>query len=75
MLGDTPMCEDSFGNIIWFMKGHGKEDVSKELYYVLYLKSDGTLKSNEAIMEINDIWDYRDQMIAFKAANHWNEAQ
>ena len=66
-----PLCEDSFGNSIWVTKGTGKDD-GQEKIYVALLNTDGKLKSDNAIMEIINIWDYRDQMIAFKEVNGWN---
>ena len=73
--GDIPMCEDSFGHIIWFAKGLVSEEDPQERYYVFFFNADGTLKGGDAIMEIDDIWNYSEQMISFKEANHWNQEE
>lgn len=73
--GDTPMCEDSFGSLIWFMQGYVSDEPKTMKYYVVFFNADGTVKGDDAIMEIKDIWDYRDQLIAFKEVNHWNKAE
>ena len=71
---ETPMCEDAFGHIIWYMEGFANKEDTQRKCYVFLFNADGELKSDEALMEINDIWDYRDQMIAFKEVNGWNKS-
>ena len=73
MIYEEPLCEDSFGHIIWYMEGIVNKGDSEHRIFVFFFNADGTLKGDDAIMEINDIWDYSEQMIAFKEANHWNK--
>ena len=70
---EMPLCEDSYGHIIWYMEGLVNKGDDHHRYYVFFFNTDGTLKGDDAIMEIEDIWNYSEQMIAFKEVNHWNK--
>ena len=57
------------------MQGYVSDEPKTMKYYVVFFNANGTVKGDDAIMEIKDIWDYRDQLIAFKEVNHWNKAE
>lgn len=36
--------------------------------------SNGEVKDEKSVLKIDDIWDYNEQLRAFKAANNWDKA-
>ena len=67
---------DKNGNVIFFMRGsrHDRE-LQTRVYYPAFLfmfDVDGYLIEDTGVMELTDLWDYRDLLRAFKEANGWS---
>lgn len=58
-LGSIPLTMDKNGNVIYFWER-----------WIFMFDSDGELIEG-AVMELTDLWDYRDELREFKEANGW----
>ena len=72
-----PLTMDKNGNVIFFMRGrrHDREETPVWVYYPAFLfmfDADGNLIEDTGIMELTDLWDYRDQLREFKEVNGWS---
>ena len=67
-----PLTMDKDGNIIFFMRGRQPENRRLYTPSVLFMfDADGNLIEGTGVMELIDLWDYRDQLREFKEANGW----
>lgn len=74
--GYVPLCQDGYENTLMLLSGNREGEPQGDNFnhfYAVLFSAEGKLKSDNAVMEVTDIWDYRDQMIAFKEANGWNK--
>jgi len=58
-----PLTTDQDGNVLFL--------ISAVRTFLLMFDSDGTLIEETGIMELYDLWNYRDQLREFKEANGW----
>jgi len=65
--GGFTLTMDSTGNVIIFQR------TSRDRRGFLFMfDGDGNLIEETGIMELTDLWDYRDQLREFKEANGWS---
>ena len=72
----VPLTMDKNGNVIFFMRGrrHDRE-LQTQVHYPAFLfifDVDGNLIEDTGVMELTDLWDYREQLREFKEANGWS---
>ncbi len=68
---DRLLTVDSRGNAIYVLREYNRNAADGSEYgkaYFMWVDTNGAVG---AIEEIKDLWDYRDQLIDFKAANGW----
>ena len=66
-----PLTMDRNGNVIYFSRSHSNAGVGFSPPGFLFMfDSDGELIEG-AVMELTDLWDYRDELREFKEANGW----
>ena len=70
-----PLTMDKNGNVIYVIRGSNYDSNRQEwTFYSTFLfmfDSDGELIEG-AVMELEDLWDYRDQLREFKEAHGWS---
>lgn len=75
-LSSTLLTTDKNGKSIYFMHG-AKPDKTKQIdvyttkAYIIMFNEDGTVDPKIGIEEVNDIFDYKEQLKEFKIANNW----
>ena len=71
-----PLTMDKNGNILFFMRGRYRDrEAQVWVYYPAFLfmfDANGNLIEDTGVMELTDLWDYRDQLREFKEANEWS---
>ena len=71
-----PLTMDKNGNVIYFIMGSSFDSDTQEwTFYRAFLfmfDANGELIEGTGTMELFDLWDYRDELIAFKEANGWS---
>ena len=67
---------DNNGNVIFFMRGSYRSVETQRLaHYPSFLfmfDAEGNLVEDTGIMELTDLWDYRNQLREFKEINGWS---
>jgi len=65
------LTSDEYDRHIFFYRVLDKDDIYTKSYVVLFNK-DGSFDAENGIMEIKDVWNYQDDLKAFKERNGWN---
>ena len=73
----TLLTTDKNGNSIYYIRvkptyAENIDYIFTKSYVVMFDKN-GDFNESTGIMEIEDVWDYQEQLAAFKEANSWNE--
>ena len=66
------LTSDDYGRHIYFYRVIRDEDEVYTKSYVVAFNKDGSYDETDGIMEITDLWDYQDDLKAFKERNGWN---
>jgi len=67
------LTSDSYNRHIYFFRGITEDDVYTRSFVVIFNK-DGTFDPDVGVMEIQDVWNYQDDLKAFKERNGWNNS-
>lgn len=71
------LTTDKNGKSIYFVRtAHSANEDDKNYIittYAFMFDKNGNVDSSKGIMAIKDVWDYSEQLAAFKAANDWNK--
>jgi len=72
----APLTTDRNGNVIYFMREFYRGIEIEGTHYfarsfLFMFDSDGNWIEDTGVMELYDLWDYRDQLREFKEANGW----
>jgi len=65
------LTSDEYDRHIYFFRGLDENDEYTKSYVVMFNK-DGSFDSKNGIMEITDLWNYQDDLKAFKERNGWD---
>jgi len=65
------LTSDQYDRHIYYFRCR-KEDRTYTKSYVVMFNKDGTFDPDTGIMEIIDVWNYQDDLKAFKELNGWN---
>jgi len=74
----TPLSMDKNGNVIFFMRGSVRDSETNTMTrypaFLFMFDNDGNLIEETGVMALPDenLWDYRELLIEFKAANGWS---
>ena len=72
----TFLSTDSYGRSIYVTLGkraeHNQSMVTKYRYMLLLFDPDGSYDESRCIMELTDLYNYQDDLKAFKERNDWN---
>jgi hypothetical protein len=66
------LTEDVYGRCIGYIWGNDKNGDS-DRYYAIIISKNGYYDKENFLMEIEDMFDYQDQMKEFKERNRWNQ--
>jgi len=66
---------DSDGRMMYSAYGEGRGSTSTnfDVYLALIFNTDGTYNEETCIMELTDLYNYQDELKAFKELNNWNQ--
>jgi hypothetical protein len=65
------LTSDKYDRHIFFFRVVNEDEIYTKSYVVMFNK-DGSFDPDQGIMEIIDVWDYQDDLKAFKDKNGWN---
>jgi len=65
------LTSDYYDRHIYFFRCIEGDAYTKS--YVVIFNKDGTFDPNNGAMEITDVWNYQDELKAFKERNNWNK--
>ncbi|MDR1940053.1 MAG: hypothetical protein LBQ40_04580, partial [Clostridiales bacterium] len=68
--GASYLTEDSYGRCIYYVLGRDSDGEHKS--YTMMVSKDGSYDSENFLMEIDYMTDYREQLKEFKERNRWN---
>jgi len=72
----VPLTADRNGNVLYVMRGRSfdweERKYSVTQSFLFMFNSDGNLIEETGVMELTDLWNYREQLREFKEANGWN---
>lgn len=70
------LTEDASGRSIYFFRiklsGSKRGDYIFEKSYVIMFDKNDKVEAEKGIMEIENVWDYQEQLSIFKSRNNWN---
>ena len=66
---EIPLCSDSDGRTIYYVICPDNEQGTE---YLFMFEKDGSVNTETGIEELEDLWNYKEQLTRFKEANGWN---
>ena len=65
-----PLCSDANGKVIYYVITP-KDGSEEEKEYLFMFNKDGSVNTDTGIEELEDLWNYREQLTRFKENNGW----
>jgi hypothetical protein len=65
------LTSDRYGRTIYFFRVADEDELYTESYVVMF-ETDYSFDPESGIMKIADVWDYQDELEAFKSQNGWD---